>query len=211
MPAPVEFLDEPDYGHGEIEDDVGPPRRRWPIAVLVAVALLLAGWAAFRPATGSPHSTARSRPTVARTSADKVAVRPPRSGPPGCPRGVFCDVSRDQVPDLLRAVRRHFPGARTLTTYTVLRTGVSLRGGGLEYRQDAFTLDRGLLVITVRARPSPPPFPSMWVSNRGHAAALLVSVPGFDLDIRFTGIGADPISGQPLVALADEPALTAVA
>jgi hypothetical protein len=207
----VEFVDEPDPGPGELED-VRRPRRRGPILLVLAVAAAVAGWAMVRPDADSPRpasSSPRPAATAARSSAAEVAVRP-RSGPPGCPPGVFCDVSRDQVPQLLLAVQRHFPGARTLTTYTVLSTGSELRGGGLVYRQDALTVGDGLLVITVRARPVPPRRSAPSVTRFGRAADLRISLRQFDLDLQFTGVAGPPVSARQLAALAEEPALTAL-
>ncbi len=210
MPDPVEFLSEPDPAPAAVEDG-RPPRRRALVAAVVAAAVLLALWATLRP-EARPLAAQRSTsaaPTAASSTSRSVIKA--RTGPPGCPPAVFCDVSRDQVPTVLAAVRRHFPGARTLTTYTVLRTGSSVRGGGLEYRQDAFTLGDGLLVITVHARVSAPPYPSFSLRSQGRAATLQVSLVGFDLDVRFTGVSGPPVSGQRLVALSDETALTDVA
>jgi hypothetical protein len=213
VPGPVEFLSDPDPRPAEVDGEVDaedrrPPRRRWPLpAALALAAVLVALWATLRPGA---RPLAANRPTSTAPSFTRSAPTA-HSGPPGCPPGVFCDVSRDQVPNVLAAVRRHFPGARTLTTYTVLRTGSSVRGGGLEYRQDAFTVGDGLLVITVQARISAPPYPSFSLRAQGRAATLQVSLVGFDLDLRFTGVSGPPISGQRLVALSDETALTDVA
>jgi hypothetical protein len=208
----VEFVDDPDPGPANVED-ARRPRRRAPLVLLLTVAVVLAGGVAARHRAGSGHDVSSAHRVVAtatRTPAAAVAVRP-RSGPPGCPPGVFCDVSRDQVPAVLRAVQRHFPGATTLTTYTVLRTGEGLRAGGLQYRQDASTAAGGLLVITIRARPTPPPYPSLQLTASANVADLRVNAADFDVDLQFTCVDRRPVSGQLLVALADEPALTDVA
>jgi hypothetical protein len=220
VPGPVEFLAEPPPGPDEVEDVPAHPRRR-PIAVVVVVAAALAlgtwavlwhgGTAAERGRPHRPVGLARPTSPAAAPTVHPSRAPAPRSGPPGCPTGVFCDVSRDQVPEVLRAVRRHFPHARTLSTYTVFRTGSGLRGGGLEYRQDAFTVPGGLLVVTIRARPTPPPYPSFRLTTRGTAAYLQVSIVDFDLDVQFTGVGRAPVSGQRLLDVADERALTALA
>jgi hypothetical protein len=203
--GPVEFLPEPESGFEDVED-APRARRRWPaIAALAAVAVLVAGWATLRP--GGHHASERTPTRSTRTAVRTLeAVARPLSGPPGCPPAVFCDVSRDQVPALLGAVQRQFPGARTLTTYTVLRTGE-----GLEYRQDAFTVRDGLLVITVRARPASAPQPPLRLTAGAHTADLKLSVVDFDLDLQFTGVGTAPPCGRRLLALAEERALTAVA
>jgi hypothetical protein len=214
VPAPVEFLPDPPPGPEEPED-IPARARRWPIAVVGAAAIALGTWAVLWHGGSSPdrgHPVGLVAPTASAPAVHLSSAAPaPHSGPPGCPAGVFCDVSRDQVPDVLRAVRRHFPHARTLTTYTVFRTGSGPPGGGLEYRQDAFTVPGGLLVITIRARPTPPPFPSFRLTTRATAAYLQVSAIGFDLEIQFTGVGRAPVSGQRLLDVADERALTALA
>jgi hypothetical protein len=214
VPDPVEFLSEPDPSPSPAPaavEDGRPPRRRWPLAAVLALGVVVTLWATLRPGPRpqAAHRSTSTAPATAPSSTRSVATA--RSGPPGCPPGVFCDVSRDQVPNVLAAVRRHFPGARTLTTYTVLRTGSSVRGGGLEYRQDAFTVRDGLLVLTVKARASAPPYPSFSLRSQGRAATLQVSLVGFDLDLGFTGVSGPPVSGQRLVALSDETALTDIA
>jgi hypothetical protein len=217
----VEFFDDP--GRTSDEDDPGPaprPRRRWPLPValaLCAVAALatfaLRGSAAHpraaHPRAAHPRAAqAQSSGSVAPTAAGG-SRSPSPDQPPGCLSSSSCRVSRGLPPSLVSAVRRHFAAARPLTGYAVFRAGRPPLGGELQYRRTAFDVATGVLVITVRARSGEPPYPSFSLTDQGSAADLLVSAAKFDLDLRFTGDGGGPpVSGQRLVALSDESALT---
>jgi hypothetical protein len=164
---------------------------------------------AIRHTVVSSHSR-RTAASSLSTSAVSRAVPPPREQPAGCPRSSDCEVSHRVTPSVLSAVRRYFATARPLNSYTVRRVGPTVFGGGLQYRQVAFSVPDGLLLITVRARSGPPPFPSFWLTHQGSAADVHVSLANFDFDLRTNAIGAQPVSGDRLLALADESALTDV-
>jgi hypothetical protein len=211
----VEFFDDP--GRTSDEDDPGPaprPRRRWPLpAALTLCAVVALAPFALRgsdahPRDGHPGAAqAQSSGSVAPTAASG-SRSPSPDRPPGCPSSSSCRVSRGLPPSLVSAVRRHFAAARPLTGYAVFRAGRPPLGGELQYRRTAFDVATGVLVITVRARSGEPPYPSFSLTDHGSAADLQVSAAKFDLDLRFTGVGGPPVSGQRLVALSDESALT---